>query len=161
AALGSLPFTTTYSVLFDRVVSIRIVLHKALQHALARYSILALTLIPFGGLVLFVMGHRQESLVTLLTGGARPVVLVSLAAAGTPGRGPGRPLRAALDGRYFREPFDAGRILERLMERSGDLPARLGAEVGGALHAKVSVLLIDEARNVLRDTDGRLQPLSA
>jgi hypothetical protein len=165
AALASLPLTTAYSVLFDRVVSVRFVLHKALQYALARYSILALTLIPFGGLVLFVMGHRQESLVSLLTGEGRPMVLGGLAIAGVLALRLRPRLLAALDRRYFREPFDAGRILERLVGRStpdaSDLGARLSAEVGRALHANVHVLLVDEGRHVLRDTDGQLQPLSA
>jgi signal transduction histidine kinase len=165
AALGSLPLTTAYSVLFDRVVSVRIVLHKALQHALARYTILALTLIPFGGLLLFLGSHRDESLVALLTGDGRPMVLGGLAIAGVLAWQVRRPLLAALDRRYFREPFDASRILERLVGQSapdaGELGGRLSAEVGGALHAKVHVLLVDETRNVLRDTDGRLQPLSA
>lgn len=165
ATLASLPLTTAYSVLFDRVVSVRLVLRKALQYALARYSIAALTLIPFGGLVLFVAQHRDESLVSLLTGARRPAVLVSLAGVGMVALWLRPRLLAGLDRRYFREPFDAGRILERLMAQpagcADDLGARLSDEVGRAFHARVDVLLIDETQTVLRDANARLQPLSA
>jgi GAF domain-containing protein len=165
AALASLPLTTAYSVLFDRVVSVRIVLRKALQYGLARYSIVALTLIPFGGLVLFMAQHRNESLISLLTGARRPAVLGSLAGVGVLALRLRPRLLAGLDRRYFREPFDAGRILERLMGPSAasvsDLGVCLSEEVGRAFHARVSVLLIDDTHTVLRDAEARLQPLSA
>jgi hypothetical protein len=165
AALASLPVATAYSVLFDRVVSVRLVLQKALQYALARYIVLALTLIPFGGLILFLAQHRDEPLTSLLSGARRPLVLGGLGIVGVLALRQRPRLLGGLDRRYFREPFDAGRILERLMARSapdlGDLGARICDEVGRAFHARVYVLLADDARTVLRDTGERLQPLSA
>ena len=162
--LASLPFTTAYSVLFDRVVSVRIVLHKALQHALARYTILALTLIPFGGLALFVAVHREEPVVALISQGWRPAVLLGLGAIGVATLRLRTRLLRALDRRYFREPYDGRRVLERLMGQSApgraELGARLGEEIGRAFHARVETFLIDDARTVLQHTEGRLQPLS-
>ena len=38
-ALAVIKFVTAYSVLFDRIVDIRVVLRAALQYALARYTI--------------------------------------------------------------------------------------------------------------------------
>ena len=46
-ALAVIPFVTAYSVLFDRIVDLRVVLRAALQYALARYTILiAVTSLP-------------------------------------------------------------------------------------------------------------------
>jgi hypothetical protein len=165
ATLATLPLTTAYSVLFDRVVSVRLVLHAALQYALARYTILALTLIPFGGLLLVAAEHRNESLVGLFTGGSRAAVLGSLAALGIVALW-GRPrVLAALDRRYFREPYDAAQVLGRLMKRRAqgraDLGARVSEEVGQALHARVHVMLMDDTGSVLGDSEGRLPALSA
>ena len=41
-----------------------------------------LTLIPFGGLIFYLIRHRNESLVLLFSGGSRPLVLLGAAAAG-------------------------------------------------------------------------------
>jgi len=165
ATLASLPVTTTYSVLFDRVVSVRLVLRKAIQYAFARYTILAVTLIPFVGLVLFVAQRRSESLIKLLSSGQRPIVLGGLAIVGGLALRIRPRLLTALDRRYFREPFDGRRILERLMARSSsgvsDLGAQLTEELSRAFHATVSVLLTDDTRTLLRDSQQRLQPLSA
>jgi hypothetical protein len=165
ATLATLPLTTAYSVLFDRVVSVRLVLHAALQYGLARYTILALTLIPFGGLVLVAAQHRDESLVRLFTGGSRAAVLGVLALLGVVALLARPRVLAALDRRYFREPYDAAQVLGRLMKRpaqgTAELGARVSEEVGQALHARVHVMLMDETGSVLGDSEGRLPALSA
>jgi hypothetical protein len=60
-ALAIVPFITTYSVLFDRVVEVRVVLRAALQYVLARYTLLGATLVPFVALGLYLFQHRQEA----------------------------------------------------------------------------------------------------
>src|SRR5262249_30757085 len=45
-ALMSIPISTTYAVLVQRVLDVRLIIRKALQYALARYTVLAATLTP-------------------------------------------------------------------------------------------------------------------
>ena len=63
-----MPFVTAYSGPFDRVVDVRVVVRTALQHALARYTILAGTTVPFVALALYLFDHREDRLVTLMSG---------------------------------------------------------------------------------------------
>src|SRR5262245_65294049 len=48
--LLSVPATTTYSVLVNRVLDVKLIVRQALQYALARYSVLTMTALPFGGI---------------------------------------------------------------------------------------------------------------
>src|SRR5262249_24106325 len=80
-AFAIVPFVTAYSVLYDQVVEMHVVLREAIQYALARYTIIAATLVPFAAFALFVFTHRDEPVVAL-TGGPRPVVLMGFAGVG-------------------------------------------------------------------------------
>lgn len=59
-ALAIVPFVTAYSVFFDRVVDVRVVLRAAVQYLLARYTIVLVTLVPFASLALFILDHRAR-----------------------------------------------------------------------------------------------------
>ena len=118
-ALAIVPFVTAYSVLFDRVVEVRVALRAALQYALARYTIIGITLVPFVALATYLVEHRQESLVTLLASGSRPLLIGSVVLGLLTLQLRSRWLEA-VDRRYFREPYDARDILTRFM---GELAA--------------------------------------
>jgi hypothetical protein len=163
--LGTVPFTTAYSVLFDRVVSVRLVLQKALQYALARYTIVAATLVPFAALALFAARYRDEPLVALMSHGWRPIILFALALAGAATLRLRMRLLAAVDRRYFREPYDGRLILERLMGSStpdaGELAQRVSRETAAAFHSRVDIFVVDHAGALLQHTESRIEPLSA
>jgi hypothetical protein len=170
AALATLPFTTAYAVLFDRVVDVRIVLHAAAQYVLARYVLALLTLVPFGGLLLYLLRHREQSLASLLTEGERPIILLASGLMGVMTMQLRPRLVRALDRRYHRLPYDGGRVLARLTHlpdavTSAELAERVQQEIRHALHAPVDVFLLDEGTDVLRSTSnelpviGRLSPL--
>ena len=80
-ALAIVPFVTGYSVLYDRVVEIRVVLRAAIQYVLARYTIIVATLVPFAALAVFVFTHRDEPIAALMSGG-RPIALVAFSVLG-------------------------------------------------------------------------------
>lgn len=155
AFLGTLPFTTAYAVLFDRVVETRVVLHVAAQYLLARYVVVLLTLIPFGGLFLYFVQHRHESLVVLFSGAARPTLLIGAAAAGAVALQYRSAILRALDRRYHREPYDGSRVLGELTGPDGPasvegLTARVSQQLGEAFHAPVFAFFHDEEHAVLR-----------
>ena len=162
--LATVPFTAAFSVLFDRVVEVRVVLRSALQHALARYTVLGLTLVPFAALAVFVVAHREEALVSLL-GGPRPLLLGSAAAFGLLVLTKRQGWLGAIDRRYFREAYDAQQILTRFVDHlpatsPADLAGRICRELEGALHAEVAVFLVNEGQTSLRDVQGRAAPLA-
>ena len=164
-SLAIVPFVTAYSVLFDRVVEVRVVVRTALQHALARYTILAATTIPFVALALYLFEHREERLVTLMSG-PRPLLLTGAAIAGLIALRLRDRWLDAVDRRYFREPYDAQQILTRFVgdlagEGQADLAQRVKREVERALHADAEIFFANEARTSLRHAGGQLQPLAA
>jgi hypothetical protein len=163
--LAIVPFVTAYSVLFDRVVEVRVVLRTALQHALARYTILGLVAVPFVALAMFLYDHREEPLVTLMSG-PRPVLLSSAAIVGMLAMRLRHRWLDAVDRRYFREPYDAQQILTRFVgslhaENQDELAKRVKREVERALHADAELFIANEARTALRHAGGSLGALAA
>jgi hypothetical protein len=158
-ALAAVPFVTAYSVLFDRVVELRVVLRAALQYGLARYTILGLTLVPFAALVLVLVEHREEPIAGLLTG-PRTVALGLTTAAGFAALRLRRGWLAALDRRYFRDRHDARATLERLTHDAlrvvdtRDLAARIRDAIERSLHADASLFVADEARGLFERPGG-------
>jgi hypothetical protein len=140
------PITATYSVLYQDVLDYQSVLRRAAQYALARYTLLALVAIPMGAGVVLLYVHRDEPLGSLLTGWRFLGLLAVAATAGA-----ALPLRykllAALDRRYFREAYDARRVLRELTEsvrktpNIHDLSRLLVEQVDRALHVESVVVM--------------------
>jgi hypothetical protein len=163
-AMGTLPFTMGYAVLFDRVVETRIALQAAAQYVLARYIVGLLTLIPVGGLVLYLVRHREDSLVSLFSGGDRPRVLLASVVAGAAAMRFRPRLVRALDRRYHREPYDGTHVLGQLTGPGGpstidELGIRVREEVGKAFHAPIEVFLLHDDHAVLQAAGSTLPPL--
>ncbi len=153
-ALASVPFVTAYSVLFDRIVELKVVLRAAIQYALARYTIVGVTTVPFAAVVLMMVQHRAEPVAVLLTG-PRPLLLVIIGAAGLVSLRLRDRWLAALDRRYFREEYDARQIVDGLMSGAlaardaGDLEARIHDAINRGLHAEATLFVVNEAQGVL------------
>jgi hypothetical protein len=158
-ALASVPFVTAYSVLFDRVVELKVVLRAAIQYVLARYTIIALTAIPFAAIALMVLRHRSESLVTLLSG-TRPIVLGAMGVAGVVALKLRERCLAALDRRYFREQYDARQIVDGLVNRAlsardaATLESLVCQAIEHGLHARASLFVLSESLGVLERPSG-------
>lgn len=163
--LAAVPLITTYSVLFDRIVEVRVVVRTALQHALARYTILSATAIPFVALALFLIDHREDRIVTLLAG-PRPLLLMVAAVTGLLALKLRQGWLDAVDRRYFREPYDAQLILTRFVgglqaENPEELALRVKREIERALHADAELFIVNDARTALRPAVGALTALPA
>jgi hypothetical protein len=162
-ALAFVPFVTAYSVLFDRVVEVRVALRTAAQYVLARYTVGILAVVPIAALVLYLFAHREERIASLATGG-RPMLLGAFAAAGLVTFRLRTRWLHALDKRYFRESYDARDIVTRL---AGEwqpasleyLATELAAEIEQAIHATATFFAVDATGSVLRAVDGRAADL--
>jgi eukaryotic-like serine/threonine-protein kinase len=129
-----------YAVVRHRLYNIRVLVRRSLQYALARGTLFVLLSLPVLGLALFLYAHRADSLAVLLTGmPAMYLVLIpSLFVAIRYRKG----MLEWLDRRFFREQYDARRLLLHVvsMIRSGsDILTLVRAaldEIDRALHPK-------------------------
>ncbi len=164
-ALAIVPVVTTYSVLYDRIVDVHVVLRAALQYMLARYTIVGATLLPFAALAIFLFEHRQESLAAIVSSGPRPLLLIAAVTFGVVTMRLRARWLAVLDRRFFRESYDPQQTLTRFVSGLPDvtaeeIAARIRDEIDRALHADCEVFLADEGRVALRHVGERLPPIA-
>ena len=164
---SSVPFTTGYAVLVHRALNIRLIARRALQYALARYSAIALAVVPLLALGAYLYTSREESLETIFSG-RRLLLLGSAVVVGAAALRYRRTLLDAIDRQYFREQYDARRILTLLVERiramssSADLSGLLAREVDLALHPEgISLMSFDPRSGLLADPRNRNRRLDA
>src|SRR5262245_4112665 len=164
--LLSVPVTTAYSVLVNRVLDVKLIVRQALQYALARYSVLAMTALPFGGIVLYLYKHRNKTISDLLSGvpffvltGATIVGLLAIRLR--------QKVFNIIDRKYFRDQYDARTIMANLVERSRitssiqELAALLAAEIDQALHLEsVVILALDSSNGAFSSPNLEIRPLS-
>lgn len=156
---------TVYAVVVDRVLDVRFIVRRAIQYALARYTAIALMVVPVALLVLHLYRNRELSVADVFAGSARAGwwALLALAVALM---GVRRRLLTGIDRRFFREQYDMRRILSglakatRTAHNSRELARLVAAEVDRALHVeRISVLLRDESTGTFRDPHGATSPL--
>ncbi len=153
----TLPFTVPYTVLVHHVLDVRLVARRALQYALARYTVLTLIAVPLTALVGYLYVHRGESLSDLFSG-VRVPLLLSVILIGAAGLRYRRRLLDALDRRFFREQYDARQILTLLVERirsireSTSLASLVSREIDLALHLEgIAMLVLDPSSGMLAE----------
>jgi hypothetical protein len=158
-----IPAATAYAVLVDRVLEVRFIIRRAVQYALARYTVLGLMVALVVGLVSVGYGNRNRPLAELLGSSPLYVLALLLTAAVVLWR---RALLEAIDRRFFREHYDAHRILVELVDKSRkahtarDLMTLITSEVDRALHLeRISMLVRDDEGDQLRDPEGRVPAL--
>ncbi|HEU4892275.1 MAG TPA: serine/threonine-protein kinase [Vicinamibacterales bacterium] len=162
--LALIPFVTAYSVLYDRIVDTRLVIRAAIQHALAKYTIAAATVLPFAALAAYLVAHRAEPIATLLSG-PRPLVLAAAVTAGIASLRFRKRILHAIDRRFFREVYDASLLVTRLVvdgfiAGSGvELARRLRSEIDRTLHARADLFVLDDGGGLLEDPEGSRPPL--
>lgn len=156
----TIPVTTAYSVLVNHVLDVRLVVRQALQYALARSAVMAATAIPFAAFVFYVYRNREETIAELLSG-AGPLVLIVATVAGLVMVQMRQSVLAAVDRRFFREHYDARRILMSLVEGSRratspwELAELLSREIDRALHLEhIAILVLDPANAELQSRAG-------
>lgn len=165
-SLAVVPIVTTYSVIYDRVVEMRVVVRAAFQYLLARYTIIVFTTLPFIALALYLSQHQSEPLAILLAG-RRPLLLIAAGTVGVFALRQRHDWLDALDRRFFREHHDAQLLLSRVMSGDvmsrdpADLADKLAAEIEQAMHAAADLYVADSPRARLRDLRGRHGDLPA
>ncbi len=164
AALLMVPPLTAYAVA-GRLFDVRFMIRRVVQYALARYTVIAALSVPAVALALAIYQRRDERLGDVLTLRS-PLVWLLLAALATVLLGR-RVLLETIDRRFFREHYDARRILLTLASGSGharnlpELATLVSAEVDRALHLQhVGLSIQDPEGSVLRDPQQQLPPLS-
>lgn len=98
-----------YAVVRHRMFHIRVLVRRSIQYALAKGTLLVLMALPVIGLGLFLYAHRTESLAALLTGEPALYLLVILPLIAVIRYR--KRLLEALDRRFFREQYDARKLL--------------------------------------------------
>src|SRR2546422_4065974 len=163
----SIPVTTAYAVLVHRVLDVHLIVRKAIQHALARSTVLVVAIVPFLGFVWYVYAHRNETITGLLSGGG-PVVLVALTLLALSVLRLRRRALTAIDRRFFREQYDSHVILAGLVEKVRavtnleQLARLLKAEIDRALHLEgIAVLVADRSNDRFISLDQQVRPLPA
>jgi hypothetical protein len=159
----AIPATAAYAVLVAQILEVRILVRRAVQYALARYSVLGLTVALAGGLAALGYRNRHRPLAEIV--GSSPWAAVALggAAALLLFR---RPLLEAIDRRFFREQYDARRILVDLVDRTQkaatarEVMALITSELDRALHLeRIALLVRDDQGGRLLDPRGHLPSL--
>ena len=163
----ALTVTVPYTVLVRHALDVRLMARRALQYALARYTALALMAVPLSALAGYLYLHQHESLIALFSGG-RVLFLLSAALIGAAGLRYRRRLLDAIDRRFFREQYDARRILTLLVERirsiqdSAGLANLVSREIDLALHLEgIAILVLDPRSGMLSDPRNRARKLDA
>jgi hypothetical protein len=161
----SIPMTTAYAVLVDRALPIRVILRQALQHGLARGVVAVGASLPFVWIVWSLYPRRGEPLADLLSG-PQALALAAVAGAGFAGIRLRERARSSIDRTFFREKYDARRILldvavrSRKAARAGDLASLLASEIDRALHLQgIAVLFADPLSGELLPASGAVRAL--
>jgi tRNA A-37 threonylcarbamoyl transferase component Bud32 len=142
------PLSFAYAVLRHRLFDLRLVVRAGVRYALARRTLLALVPLLGGVLVLDLLFHGDQPLRAVLA--ERGFPYAGLAALALVARARQDRWLAALDRRFFRERYDAVRILREVVgdvERDAS-PTEAGlhavAAIEAALHPEFVALLLEE-----------------
>jgi predicted Ser/Thr protein kinase len=98
-----------YAVVRHRMFNVRVLVRRSIQYALAKGTLFVLMTLPVIGLGLFLYSHRADSLARLLTREPAVYLLVILPLVAVIRYR--KPLLEALDRKYFREQYDARKLL--------------------------------------------------
>lgn len=163
----TLPFTTAYAVLVQRVMDVKLLARQALQYLLARASVVTLTLLPMAGLVVYLFQQREQPLAVLLSG-RRLLALLAATCLGVAALRYRHRWLERIDRRFFRERYDSRRLLSDLAHRMRntrdplDMANLVVHGLDRALHLERAALLVDDpSRGLLADPQGRTRPLDA
>jgi len=142
------PLSLAYAILRHRVLGIQVVIRQGVQYALARGVVLGLIPTLVAILALDLVIHRQQPLAAILQ--ARGWIYAGLAALAFALHARRKQWLEALDRRFFRERYDARKILGEVVEevraaRSLEQVApRVVSRMEAALHPEFAAILVRE-----------------
>jgi hypothetical protein len=151
-------FGVVYAVGVAHVLGPRVVLRRSLQYALANRTLAVLTVLPAVALTLSLVRERDRTLAQIASSSsALYVILIVASVAAFRYR---ERARIWLDQRFFREEYDARKILLSLASRvrfetdPGDLAAIVVNQLDEALHPLMTAILVSGI------DEGRLTPVT-
>ena len=163
--LLSAPLSTAYAVLVRRALDVRVVIRRALQYALARYSAMVVAAIPVVLLCASVYRRRDQSVATLLSTPSQ-LLLGLIAILGLITLRRRNEVLARIDRLFFREQYDTERILGDLVNRcratedGRHLAETLRSTIDSVLHLDhVAVLFLDADEQSLMSPHGEIRPI--
>ena len=142
------PVAFAYAILRHRVMDIQVIIRQGLQYALARGALLSLVPMLAAVLVLDLLLHRNQPLVAIMQ--ARGWVYVGLGALALTTYAMRRQWLEAVDRRFFREHYDAQRLLREVVEEVHEardfeqVAPRVVARIEAALHPEFVALVMRE-----------------
>jgi tRNA A-37 threonylcarbamoyl transferase component Bud32 len=148
-------FGLVYAVGVARVLGPRIVLRRSLQYALANRTLTILTILPAVALVFSLARNPDAKIRDVVTSVYLGLLLISVAAFAYRERA-----RQWLDQRFFRQEYDARKILLSLASRvrfetdPSDLAAMVVNQLDEALHPELIAILVSGL------DEGRLTPVT-
>jgi hypothetical protein len=161
------PLLTSYAVLVHQILDVRLLARRAAQYALARYTTIILAAVPLAALAGYFYQHRDQRLVEIFSGPRLPL-LVTATLVGFAALLYRKTLLEMIDRRFFREQYDAHRILIQLLDRvrstsgTAALASLIAEQVDLALHLDVvSLLIVDPRSGVLAEPRQRSRRLDA
>ena len=158
-----IPVATMYAVVEEHALDVSFVVRRAVQYALAKYTVMAAIASLVIAVAIVAYGNRTRPLADVIASSPLAVIATVLLVGLLVSR---RALLNAIDRHFFREQYDARQILVDLVERSQsvhstrDVANLLLADVGRALHLeRVALLMLDDTGDILGDSQGRVPPL--
>jgi hypothetical protein len=151
-------FGLVYAVGVNQVLGPRVVLRRSLQYALANKSLTVLMFLPAAALTISLVRDRDQSLARIVSGSSG--LYVALIAASAITFAYRERARQWLDQRFFREEYDARKILLSLASRvrfetdPADLAAMVVGQLDEALHPLMVAILVSGI------DEGRLTPVT-
>ncbi len=151
-----LPISFAYAILRHRVFDIGVMIRQGLQYALARGLAGAMVPVCAAGLVIDLLVNSNQPLRTVLV--SRGWIYAAVAASALIAHRRQRQWLESIDRRFFREHYDAQRLLREVVERireAGSLEQaapQVVARIEAALHPEFAALLVRAPREAVYRT---------
>lgn len=148
--LLAFPLSFAYAILRHRLFDVGVMIRLGLQYALARGALLSLVPVLGAAMVVDILLHGERPLLEILR--ARGWVYVVLGGLAAIAHGRRHRWMEALDRRFFRECYDAQRLLREVAEEVREagnferVAPRVVARVEAALHPEFVALLVRDPR---------------
>jgi hypothetical protein len=156
AFLLTIPLTTTYAVVFSRVLDVRVIIRRTLQYTFARATLTVATLVPFGFFVRDVYLNRDLPIATVFSSD-RVWIMGLLVLGGFALLRSRGPILTGLDRVFFRNTYDPGEALARILDEARQ--SRTLAEAAGAAADRMMATMgLSSAAILVKRSDGTLVP---
>jgi hypothetical protein len=165
--LLTIPVSTTYAVLVTRVLDVRVVVRRTLRYALARTTLSAATLLPFGFIAHHVYQQRDLPVAVVFGNSSNIQVAVLLLVSGAALLRLRQPLLGLLDRLFFRSTYDPAEALSAILEESRrsatltEICDGVVERVRATLKLSSAGVLVADDTGALSTAAGRVAPLGA